>query len=374
MPLLIGPLADPALRLRLAPGAVPAVPLAGRLAIPPLAGLAVGNWPVLRPGSATLPLWQAEWTPELRRYATIFDLGPLWHEGRELLGVVGQGHDAAPGPWQPALAGALAEWLLAQPAAQPAGELRHRLPMIATWVASRQRAMAETRALPQIGPEGQVRWESLSVAQPYADFFAVEIHALRQRRHDGEWSPPLRRAVFVSGDATVVLPWDPLRDRVMLIDQFRAGPAARGDAQPWLYETVAGRVDGGESPEAAARREAVEETGLAIRQLIAAPHHYPSPGALAEHIYLFVGIADLPDAAAGHGGLASEDEDIRSHLVARSELTRMAMAGEIRNGPLLTLALWLELNHARLRDETAGAAGLTRSAAAAGLPPSVGGV
>ena len=30
----------------------------------------------------------------------------------------------------------------------------------------------------------------------------------------------------------VVLPWDPVRDRVLLVDQFRAGPAARGDGQP----------------------------------------------------------------------------------------------------------------------------------------------
>src|SRR5690606_30651548 len=146
---------------------------------------------------------------------------------------------------------------------------------------------------------------------------------LRHRLNHGGWSAPLLRAVFMSGDAAVVLPWDPVRDRVMLIDQVRAGPVARGDGAAWLYEAVAGRVDAGETPEAAALREAVEEAGLTIDRLIAGPHHYPSPGAVAEFLYLYVGIADLPDGIEGVGGLASEAEDIRSHLMPRSELTRM---------------------------------------------------
>lgn len=363
MPLLIGPLADAALRLRLAPDAVSAAPVSGRLHIPATAAIAADGWPVLLPGRGVLPVWRAEWTPALRRYAAIFGLKPLPHEGGELLGVVAHGTGCAAGVWQPQLAGALADWLLGLPLERPAEAIRQRLPMIATWVASRQRAAAETRDLPALGPQGQERLQILSAEETYADYFAVETMQLRQRRHRGDWSAPLRRAVFVSGDATVVLPWDPLRDRVMLIDQFRAAPAARGDAQPWLYETVAGRVDAGETPAEAALREAREETGLEIRRLFAAPHNYPSPGALAEYLYLFVGIADLPDQAAGFGGLESEDEDIRSHLMARSDLTRMALAGEIRNGPLLTLALWLELGHARLRRELSCPAGLPPTAA-----------
>lgn len=348
MPLLTGPLAHPLLRQRLAPKAVPAKPLPRHALRPePRAGIVAGCWPGLTAADADLPLWKTDWTPALRRYAAILDLVPHQVGDCEILGVGPQGA-AEPGDWQPELAAAMAAQLLALPQDQPAEQIRRRLPMIATWVASRLRA-GETAGLPGVGPAGQGRWDLRENREAYAGFFSIEEARLCHLRHDGSWTPELLRAVFVSGDATVVLPWDPRRDRVMLIDQFRAGPALRGDAQPWLYETVAGRVDAQETPAEAALREAVEEAGLRIEKLIAGPHNYPSPGAVAEYLYLYIGIADLPDDAAGIGGLASEDEDIRSHLIPRAELTRMALAGEIRNGPLLNLALWLELRHEALR-------------------------
>ncbi|WP_374632207.1 NUDIX domain-containing protein [Paracoccus sp. (in: a-proteobacteria)] len=351
--LLIGALAHPALRARLAPNATPAKPLAGyALSAAPLAGIAADAWPALQLGAGDLPGWDADWTPALRRYADILGLAPVTVGEREVLGVQGSAPDAA-GDWQPELAGAMAEWLLHLPAAQPAEAIRRRLPAIAAWVSARLRAAGDSADLPRIGPEGDERLQIIAREEPYARFFSVEEITLRQRRHRGDWSPEMLRAVFVSGDATVVLPYDPARDRVLLIDQLRAGPVARGDRQPWFYETVAGRVDPGESPETAGLREAIEEAGLTIRRLIPGPHNYPSPGIMAEFLYLYVGIADLPDEAAGFGGLDSEDEDIRSYILPRAELTRMAMTGEIRNGPLLSLALWLELSHARIRAEPA---------------------
>lgn len=351
--LLIGALAHPALRLRLAPQAVAGATVQGRLLGGGRAGILPGRFPVLQPGTGQIPGWRSDWTPELRRYAQIFDLYPQQVDGVDVLGL----QTGDPGPdlaWQPELAGAMADWLLNLPASRPADEIRRRLPSIATWVASRQRAAQDTAHLPQLGPVGQERLQMVALHEPYANFFSVEELTLRHRRHRGDWTPEVLRAVFVSGDATVVLPWDPVRDTVLLIDQFRAAPAARGDLQPWFYETVAGRVDPGETPETAALREALEEAGLPLRQLIPGPHNYPSPGVLAEFLYLYVGIADLPEDAAGFGGLDAEDEDIRSHLVPRAELTRMAMSGEIRNGPLLSLALWLELAHAQIRRKLPG--------------------
>ncbi len=94
---------------------------------------------------------------------------------------------------------------------------------------------------------------------PYTWFFGVEEADLRFRRFDGSLSPQVTRAAFISGDAVTVLPYDPVRDCVMLVEQFRFGPYARGDTNPWSLEPIAGRIDAGESPQTAARREAQEE-------------------------------------------------------------------------------------------------------------------
>lgn len=84
--------------------------------------------------------------------------------------------------------------------------------------------------------------------EPYAGFFAVEVQDLRFRRFDGTVSAPVNRAGFVSGDAVTVMPYDPVRDRVLLIEQFRFGPHLRGDVNPWQLEVIAGRIDAGETP------------------------------------------------------------------------------------------------------------------------------
>ena len=88
-----------------------------------------------------------------------------------------------------------------------------------------------------------------------------------------------------------------------------------------------------------------------MTRLFPAIHHYPSPGVLGEYLYLYVGIADLPDGIEGVHGLEAEAEDIRGHLTSRAELTRMAMSGQVKNGPLAMIALWLELRHTALRAE-----------------------
>lgn len=185
--------------------------------------------------------------------------------------------------------------------------------------------------------------------QVYANYFAVEEYDLSFRRFDGSMSVPVNRAVFISGDAAVVLPYDPVRDRVLVIEQFRAAPHARGDRNPWQIEAIAGRVDGGETPEAAARREAREEAGLDLAALIPAASCYPSPAAKGEYLYTYLGLADLPDSAAGLGGLASEAEDIRAHVIGFQALMAMVESGEIDNAPLLMLALWLDRRRDDLR-------------------------
>lgn len=183
----------------------------------------------------------------------------------------------------------------------------------------------------------------------YSNYFALDDLTLSHKTFAGPPSQQMDRAVFVAGDAVTVLPYDPVRDRVLLIEQFRAGCYLRGDPHPWSLETVAGRQDPGESLEDTARREAQEETRLTIGALHHASSYYASPGASTEYLTSFIGIADLPDGIEGIGGLAEEAEDIRSLLVSFEDLMLAVETGEAENGPLVLSALWLAANRAKLR-------------------------
>jgi nudix-type nucleoside diphosphatase (YffH/AdpP family) len=273
-----------------------------------------------------------------------------------------------PGHWEPGAPWSLADWaavwgdvvtetagdfMALYGTTDPAAVLA-RYPAMLVRGASRVRARAAApTTLRHRAQAGDVAVDG--VTQPYAAFFAVEEYRLRHRRFDGGQSPEIRRAVFISGDAATVLPYDPVRDRVLLIEQFRAAPLARGDAQPWLLEAIAGRVDPDETPEEAVRREALEEAGLVLGPLHRVAGYYTSPGAKAEYLYSYVALCDLPDGSAGLHGLAGEQEDIRGHLVAFDALMALVESGEVNNAPLLLSILWLQRERPRLRSSGAAA-------------------
>jgi ADP-ribose pyrophosphatase len=250
--------------------------------------------------------------------------------------------------WGPVAREAAPEFM-ALMATKTAGQAARSYGPIRMRAASRLRARAEARGRGIRAGAGAGGVEARARRVPYSEFFAVEEWDLRFRRFDGQPSPEVTRAAFLSADAVTVLPYDPRRDRVLLVEQFRFGPMLRGDPMPWSLEPIAGRVDPGETPEDCARREAVEEAGLEIGQLIPVGRYYPSPGAMTEYLYSFIGLADLPDSAAGLGGLASEAEDIRAHLLGFADLMALCERGEAENGPLLLSALALERQRARLR-------------------------
>ena len=266
------------------------------------------------------------------------------------------------GQWQPGAEWGLADWaaiwgetvvatagdFMALMAEKPAAGTRARYPQMLVRGASRVRAAT---AAPTVrrrhAQSGDVVVEGF--CQSYAEFFAVEDYALRYRRFDGSLSAPVSRAAFVSCDAVTVLPYDPSRDRVLLVEQFRVGAMARGDPQPWLLEAIAGRIDPGESPDQTARREALEEAGLSLGDLLVVAGYYPSPGVKTEFLYSYVALCDLPDGVAGTFGLASEAEDIRGHVLGFDEFMALVASGEINNAPLLLTALWLSRARDRLR-------------------------
>ena len=269
----------------------------------------------------------------------------------------------APGMWQPGAPWRLQDWaeswgevvveaardFMHQRGRRGSEEVLARYPMMLTRAGARLRARhapgpADLRRSP--APE-DVALHSLD--QPHAGFFAVEAARLGFRRFDGSMAGPVTREAFVMGDAVTVLPYDPARDRVLVVEQFRAGAWARGDANPWSLEPVAGRIDGGETPEQAAHRETQEEAGLTLQALRFVARYYPSPAAVTEYLYSYVAVADLPDTTPGSGGLASEDEDIRTHVLSFDALMALVASGEVQNGPLLVTALWLSHHRDGLR-------------------------
>ncbi len=187
----------------------------------------------------------------------------------------------------------------------------------------------------------------------YSGFFNLEERRLRHRLFDGGTSDVITRLGFVMTDAVTVLPWDPWQDRVLLVEQFRAGPWLRGDPVPWTLEPIAGRRDADESIAEAARREAREEAGLDLQALEKVAQYYVSPGAVTEYLFSFVGIAKLPEGKDRIAGLAAEHEDIRAFTLPFAELLQAIETGEAENGPLLVTALWLANNHDRLVEKYA---------------------
>lgn len=185
----------------------------------------------------------------------------------------------------------------------------------------------------------------------YESFFAMDEITVTHKRFDGTMSGPVNREVTVTVDAMLLLPYDPKRDRVLLVEQFRSGAFLRGDMNPWMLEPIAGRIDPGESAEEAAHREAMEETGLTLNELLPISRHYPSPGITCEFYHCFLGLCDLPDDIEGIGGLADENEDIRSQLFSFDELMDLLDSGEAQVGPLVVSALWLARHRDRLRAE-----------------------
>lgn len=228
----------------------------------------------------------------------------------------------------------------------PPQEMGQRYEQMMARAASRVRAGQSNRR----GDLGRSDVELIEARNRFAGFFNVEELDLRFRRFDGEMSAPMNRAVFVGVDCSIVLPYDPVRDRVLLIEQFRAGAYLRGDPNPWTVEPIAGRIDPGESPEEAARREAEEEANVVLHDLHCVSASYPSPGTTTEHYYVYVGLCDLPDGSAGLGGKEDEAEDIRSYVMDWAEFDRALNAGDFRILPMLVAGHWLARNRDGLRN------------------------
>lgn len=192
------------------------------------------------------------------------------------------------------------------------------------------------------------RFEILTHQSVYDGFFRLLKYRLRHTLFAGGWSRALDRELFQRGDCVAVLPYDPVLDQVVLIEQFRVGAIAA--TNPWLIEIVAGAVEAGETCEQVALRETAEEAGCNVEQLLPIYRFYTSPGGASEQIMLYLGIVDCRTVGGLHG-VVEEGEDIRVEAVAWSDAMRRLDAGEICSAiPILALQ-WLALHRERVRSE-----------------------
>lgn len=178
----------------------------------------------------------------------------------------------------------------------------------------------------------------------FEGFFRIEKYRLRHRLFSGDWSQPLVREVFERGHAAAVLPYDPIRDEVILIEQFRVGALDAQDGS-WLLEIVAGMIEAGETAQDVVKRESIEEADCIISDLIPLYDCFVSPGGTTERVALFCGRVDSTHAGGVHGA-AEEGEDIKVHVVPLDTALTFLNSGKITSASAIIALQWLALNRA----------------------------
>lgn len=182
---------------------------------------------------------------------------------------------------------------------------------------------------------------------PFQGFFRIHRLTLRHRAYEGGWVGPIVREVFVRGEAAAVLPYDPLRQEVLMVEQFRAGALGWRDS-PWCLELIAGIADKPGEPHAElVRREAQEEAAVLLEDIEQICHYMPSPGGSDERLTVFVARADLTHAGGVHGQ-PDEGEDIRVVRVPVADIDALLAGGLLDNAASIIALQWLQLHKSAL--------------------------
>jgi ADP-ribose pyrophosphatase len=196
--------------------------------------------------------------------------------------------------------------------------------------------------------------EIVEATKAFERFLRVDVFRFRHRLFSGEWSALRSYDALRRGQAAAIVLYDPDRESVVLVEQFRL-PALLAGSSPWQLETAAGLVDSGETPPVVAIRETQEETGLAlIGEPIPIQRYLPSSGGSDESVFLFCGRVDSTVAAGVHG-LAEEHEDIRVVVKTLAEIEALIDQGGIESGHTLIALYWLLRHRNRLHQLWGGA-------------------
>ena len=198
------------------------------------------------------------------------------------------------------------------------------------------------------GPENSINIQVENIQREYLGFFALNQISLKYSQFDGDISELKNRVILMGSEASLILPYDPVLDKVLLVEQFRIGPFCRGDRAPWVFEPVAGIIEVGETPDEAAKREVFEEAGLEVTQLVKMGSGYPNPGEATSYFYNYIAIVDFSEYSPGIYGAKNEGEDIRTHVIDFNTVLNWSVSNKLRVLPLNTMVLWLALNKLKL--------------------------
>lgn len=178
------------------------------------------------------------------------------------------------------------------------------------------------------------------------DFFKVDEVHLRFERYDGTMSGVVRRLNFERGNSVAALLIDAKARTVYLVEQFMYPTLEK--AGGWLATVVAGMIDEGETPEAAIRREILEEAGFAVERIEPIANFFVSPGGSSERIFLFCALVSDDARASAGGGLASEQEDIKLVTSGLDDFLARLAGGSFADAKTLVAGYWLKDNLARI--------------------------
>ena len=189
----------------------------------------------------------------------------------------------------------------------------------------------------------KLKYKIINKKNLYSGFFNLNKYEFIHQKHDGSWTDKVEREVFSGAHVSTLLPYDPLRKEIVLIQQFRAGSLSRYD-NDYLYEIVAGIIDRNETPLETAKRECLEETGCEVKKIIPIQSYFPAPGSSESYYHLYLGEVNSFNGERIMG-LKNENENILVKAFKVEEIRKMLKEKVIKNGLTLIALQWFFLEY-----------------------------
>ena len=199
-----------------------------------------------------------------------------------------------------------------------------------------------------------MQWKINQRQRNYDGHFKVDQLIVQHELFSGGMSKELTREQVSRQNSVAVLPYDPNRDQLVLVEQFRVGAIEGNGHQqaenPWLIEIIAGLVEEGEVFEDVVHREALEEASCKVEQLTRVASFFPTPGGFSELSHVYLAKTDTT-GLGGICGLEEEGEDIRVLVVSSDQAMEMLHQGKIRSAiPMIAMFNFMHLRE-KLKQE-----------------------